>query len=126
MYIQLPKGKYLPRALISHHCFVAFIFLGTQKTLMYFDGCAAHLGCTIALRGGSSQELRKVKNIVRFLVYCAYHSRLETSFLMDEFALPPSLAGELDISALSNDGPSDDNIVLVGDATDNDAHSSDE
>ena len=77
---------------------------------MYFDGCASHLGCTIALRGGSLQELCVVKQIVKFLVYCAYHSRLETSFLMDEFALPPSLSGELDISDLdvSYGGPTEE------------------
>ncbi len=27
---------------------------------MYFDGCASHLGCTVTLRGGGEQELRKV------------------------------------------------------------------
>ena len=78
---------------------------------MYFDGCAVHLGCTIVLRGSNIQELRKVKQIVRFLVYCAYHSRLETSFLMDEFALPPSLEGELDISALGSNGTLDGILI---------------
>lgn len=33
---------------------------GSVKTLMYFDGCASHLGCTVTLRGGSLQELRRV------------------------------------------------------------------
>ena len=33
---------------------------GEVKTLMYFDGCAPHLGCTITLRGGPLSELRKV------------------------------------------------------------------
>ncbi|ELU02982.1 hypothetical protein CAPTEDRAFT_176607 [Capitella teleta] len=63
---------------------------GRTKTLMYFDGLPAHLGCTVTLRGGSLNELRKVKRILTFLCFTAYHSRLETSFLMDEVAVPPS------------------------------------
>ena len=33
---------------------------GSGKTLMYFEGCASHLGCTVTLRGGTENELRKV------------------------------------------------------------------
>ena len=33
---------------------------GTTKTLMYFDGCDIHLGCTVTLRGGALGELRRV------------------------------------------------------------------
>ena len=33
---------------------------GKSKTLMFFDGCASHLGCTVTLRGGPLQELKKV------------------------------------------------------------------
>lgn len=61
------------------------------KTLMYFEGCAnAHLGSTILLRGGSSAELKKVKNVMSTLIFSVYSWRLEKSFLMDEFARPPS------------------------------------
>jgi 1-phosphatidylinositol-3-phosphate 5-kinase len=35
-------------------------------------------------------ELKKVKHILRFLVFASYHLRLEMSFLMDEFAIPPA------------------------------------
>ncbi|XP_066263826.1 1-phosphatidylinositol 3-phosphate 5-kinase-like isoform X13 [Branchiostoma lanceolatum] len=62
---------------------------GDNKTLMFFEGCASHLGCTVVLRGGSDIELKKVKQIMQFMVYMCYHSRLEISFLMDEFAMPP-------------------------------------
>ncbi|NP_001362234.1 1-phosphatidylinositol 3-phosphate 5-kinase [Xenopus tropicalis] len=61
------------------------------KTLMFFEGCPQHLGCTIQLRGASEYELSRVKEIIIFLVYAAYHSQLEISFLMDEFAMPPTL-----------------------------------
>lgn len=58
---------------------------------MFFEGCPAHLGCSIKLRGASEYELARVKEIIRLMVCVAYHSQLEISFLMDEFAMPPSL-----------------------------------
>ncbi|XP_023366186.1 1-phosphatidylinositol 3-phosphate 5-kinase isoform X6 [Otolemur garnettii] len=61
------------------------------KTLMFFEGCSQHLGCTIKLRGGSDYELARVKEILIFMICVAYHSQLEISFLMDEFAMPPTL-----------------------------------
>lgn len=58
---------------------------------MYFEGCAnPHLGATIVLRGGSQSELKKVKNVTSMVIFAAYSWRLEKSFLMDEFAKPPS------------------------------------
>ncbi|KAK5860647.1 hypothetical protein PBY51_022109 [Eleginops maclovinus] len=62
------------------------------KTLMFFEGCPPHLGCSIKLRGASEYELARVKEIIMLMVCVAYHSQLEISFLMDEFAMPPSLA----------------------------------
>ncbi|CAG0920643.1 unnamed protein product [Notodromas monacha] len=66
----------------------------SQKTLMYFDGCASHLGLTVVLRGGNRHELKKVtcilvKSVMQFVILVAYNSRLERSFLMDEGAMPP-------------------------------------
>ncbi|XP_076857787.1 1-phosphatidylinositol 3-phosphate 5-kinase isoform X3 [Brachyhypopomus gauderio] len=63
-----------------------------MKTLMFFEGCPPQLGCTIKLRGASEYELARVKEIITMMVYVAYHSQLEISFLMDEFAMPPSLS----------------------------------
>ncbi|XP_033330522.2 1-phosphatidylinositol 3-phosphate 5-kinase fab1 isoform X2 [Megalopta genalis] len=61
------------------------------KTLMYFEGCAnPHLGATILLRGGTHTELKRVKNVTSTMIFAAYSWRLEKSFLMDEFARPPS------------------------------------
>ncbi|XP_038644594.1 1-phosphatidylinositol 3-phosphate 5-kinase isoform X4 [Scyliorhinus canicula] len=65
---------------------------GHAKTLMFFEGCPQHLGCTVKLRGASEYELARVKEILIFMVCVAYHSQLELSFLMDEFAMPPSLS----------------------------------
>lgn len=68
---------------------------GENKTMLCFDGCATHLGCTISLRGGSSSELKRIKKIMRHIIYAAYTSQLEISLCMDEFAMPP---GHLDDS----------------------------
>lgn len=58
---------------------------------MFFEGCLPHLGCSIKLRGASEYELARVKEIIMLMMCVAYHSQLEISFLMDEFAMPPSL-----------------------------------
>ncbi|GFN83677.1 1-phosphatidylinositol 3-phosphate 5-kinase [Plakobranchus ocellatus] len=65
------------------------------KTLTFFDGCATHLGCTVVLSGGTLSELRRVKQILKFMTYTAYNSLLELCFCMDEFALPQPGADEI-------------------------------
>lgn len=79
--------------LFGHLSLFIFIYLFVEqtKTLMFFEGCPQHLGCTIKLRGGSDYELARVKEILIFMICVAYHSQLEISFLMDEFAMPPTL-----------------------------------
>ncbi|KAF7843680.1 1-phosphatidylinositol-3-phosphate 5-kinase FAB1B [Senna tora] len=61
----------------------------TTKTLMYFEGCPKPLGFTILLRGADKDELKKVKHVVQYGVFAAYHLALETSFLADEGATLP-------------------------------------
>ncbi|XP_051147662.1 1-phosphatidylinositol-3-phosphate 5-kinase FAB1B-like [Andrographis paniculata] len=61
------------------------------KTLMYFEGYSKPLGCTILLRGTNGDELKKVKHVVQYGVFAAYHLALETSFLADEGASLPEL-----------------------------------
>nr|GME18936.1 1-phosphatidylinositol-3-phosphate 5-kinase FAB1B-like isoform X1 [Ipomoea batatas] len=60
-----------------------------MKTLMYFQGCPKPLGCTVLLRGANTDELKKVKHVVQYSVFAAYHLALETSFLADEGATLP-------------------------------------
>ncbi|XP_057548776.1 1-phosphatidylinositol-3-phosphate 5-kinase FAB1B-like isoform X2 [Amaranthus tricolor] len=73
------------------------------KTLMYFEGCPKPLGFTILLRGANGDELKKVKHVVQYGVFAAYHLALETSFLADEGAsLPEHLFDESLTVALSN------------------------
>ena len=59
-----------------------------QKTLMFFDGCPPHLGSTVLLRGGSLEELKKIKSICSFMVFADFNWQLERSFLMDEYCCP--------------------------------------
>ena len=70
---------------------------------MYFEGCAPDLGCSLVLRGGNIKTLMKVKKIIKYLIYVAYHSKLELKFLMDEFAMPPCLDQLLPKSKFESD-----------------------
>ncbi|KAG9444056.1 hypothetical protein H6P81_015396 [Aristolochia fimbriata] len=63
----------------------------STKTLMFFEGCPRRLGCTILLRGKSPEELKKVKHVVQYAFFAAYHLSLETSFLADEGASLPKV-----------------------------------
>ncbi|KAL1806966.1 hypothetical protein ACET3Z_030034 [Daucus carota] len=60
-----------------------------SKTLMFFEGCPRRLGCTVLLKGSCREELKKVKHVVQYAVFAAYHLSLETSFLADEGASLP-------------------------------------
>ncbi|KAE8715085.1 1-phosphatidylinositol-3-phosphate 5-kinase FAB1B [Hibiscus syriacus] len=70
------------------------------KTLMYFEGCPEPLGCTILLRGAKGDELKKVKHVVQYGIFAAYHLALETSFLADEGASLPEFANSPMVVAL--------------------------
>lgn len=59
---------------------------GYFKTLMYFDGCPANLGCTVLIRSSSYGELCKVKPVLSFLLYAYQGSALEMAFMMDQCA----------------------------------------
>lgn len=43
------------------------------------------------LKGTSREELKKVKHVVQYAIFAAYHLSLETSFLADEGATLPKL-----------------------------------
>ncbi|KAL5553392.1 hypothetical protein UlMin_040793 [Ulmus minor] len=65
-----------------------------SKTLMFFEGCPRRLGCTVLLKGTNREELKKLKHVVQYAVFAAYHLSLETSFLADEGATLPKMAQE--------------------------------
>ncbi|KAE8778076.1 1-phosphatidylinositol-3-phosphate 5-kinase [Hordeum vulgare] len=54
------------------------------KTLMFLEGFPRPLGCTILLRGANSEELKKVKQVMLYTVFAAYHLVLEASFFEDQ------------------------------------------
>ncbi|XP_015972438.1 1-phosphatidylinositol-3-phosphate 5-kinase FAB1B [Arachis duranensis] len=78
----------------------------STKTLMFFEGCPKPLGCTILLRGASGDELKKVKHVVQYGVFAAYHLALETSFLADEGASPLEFPLKSPITVALPDKPS--------------------
>lgn len=59
-----------------------------MKTLAFFEGCNPTLGATIILRGASRKELAMVRNVLRFMIFVTYNSKLEKAFIMDEFGTP--------------------------------------
>uniref|UniRef100_A0A1D1XRI7 1-phosphatidylinositol-3-phosphate 5-kinase n=1 Tax=Anthurium amnicola TaxID=1678845 RepID=A0A1D1XRI7_9ARAE len=75
------------------------------KTLMFFEGCPKPLGCTVLLKGASGDVLKKVKHVVQYSVFAAYHLGLETSFLADEGASLPELPLKSPIAVALPDKP---------------------
>lgn len=63
---------------------------GNAKTLMFFETPSTPRGCCVLLRGDTNAELIKVKRVGLMLLFARYNWRLELSFLLDEFARPPS------------------------------------
>lgn len=69
--------------------------LGCSKTLMFIETPSNPSGFSVLLRGGTAQELIRVKRVTSFLLYARYNWRLELSFLMSAFAAPPSRKVEI-------------------------------
>jgi 1-phosphatidylinositol-3-phosphate 5-kinase len=81
---------------------------------MFFEGCSAqHLGCTVLLRGATKVELSKLKRVVSRAVFARYNWRLEKSFLMDEFALPPSPPTDSFFDETVTNDNSQDHLVIL-------------
>ncbi|KAG8063112.1 hypothetical protein GUJ93_ZPchr0003g17961 [Zizania palustris] len=85
------------------------------KTMMFFEGCPKPLGCTVLLKGGSMEELKKIKHVVQYGIFAAYHLALETSFLADEGATLPEipLKSPLTVALPDNRSTADDSISTV-------------
>lgn len=69
---------------------------GRKKTYIFISECERSLGCTIALRGASTQVLGRMKRITEFMVYVVYNLKLESCLMRDEFVHVPA---ELDDAA---------------------------
>ncbi|KAI9091886.1 hypothetical protein DFS34DRAFT_634485 [Phlyctochytrium arcticum] len=63
---------------------------GSRKSYMYFSGCPRELGCTITLRGGTMEQLAKIKQIADLMAFVVYNLKLETFLFRDEFAMEPA------------------------------------
>jgi 1-phosphatidylinositol-3-phosphate 5-kinase len=67
---------------------------GQRKTYMRFEGCNREMGCTIVLRGGDQETLRRIKHVTRFLTFIVRSLKLETHLWKDSvISLPPLTAG---------------------------------
>ncbi|KAI9079791.1 hypothetical protein K1719_038201 [Acacia pycnantha] len=88
-----------------------------SKTLMFFQGCPRRLGCTVLLKGACHEELKKIKHVVQYAVFAAYHLSLETSFLADEGATLPKMRSKHSI-ALAEKVSADNDISMLSN-TDN-------
>ncbi|KAL3535472.1 hypothetical protein ACH5RR_003933, partial [Cinchona calisaya] len=76
------------------------------KTLMFFEGCPKPLGFTILLKGANGDELKKVKHVIKYGVFAAYHLALEISFLADEGASLPEFPLKSPVKVALPDKPS--------------------
>jgi 1-phosphatidylinositol-3-phosphate 5-kinase len=66
---------------------------GQRKTYMRFEGCNREMGCTIVLRGGDRETLRRIKHVTRFLTFVVRSLKLETHLWKDSvISLPPLTA----------------------------------
>lgn len=65
--------------------FVNNNFPGRKKTYIFISGCKKELGCTIALRGASTEVLSKMKSVTEFMIYVVYNLKLEAALLRDHF-----------------------------------------
>lgn len=81
--------------------------IGMCKTLMFFETPSNPRGCSVLLRGGSHNELVRVKRVAAFLLFARYNWRMEMSFLLNEFARPPS--PKLSIFDSKDESPSSEN-----------------
>ena len=81
---------------------------GRRKTYMRFEGCNRDMGCTIILRGGDIDTLRRIKKVTRFLTFVVRNLKLETHLWKDSVislpsfnsqAIPPSGSRNLQLNA---------------------------
>ncbi|SCU78840.1 LAMI_0A06216g1_1 [Lachancea mirantina] len=62
-----------------------FIYENISKSYTFLEGCKRALGGTIVLRGSTTETMRKIKDVVEFLVYAVFALKLESSFFNDNF-----------------------------------------
>lgn len=79
-------------------------FPGRKKTYIFISGCKKELGCTIALRGATTETLRKMKRVTEFMIYVVYNLKLEAALLRDHFVYMGTDPEGLPTATPSKDG----------------------
>ncbi|WVZ87800.1 hypothetical protein U9M48_034382 [Paspalum notatum var. saurae] len=91
----------------EHNLITSEVGKRPSKTLMFLEGFHKPLGCTILLRGANSEELKKIKQVMHYTVFAAYHLVLETSFFEDQrVILNDKNASIEEVSVIRKAGPS--------------------
>ncbi|KAK4461899.1 putative phosphatidylinositol-4-phosphate 5-kinase [Cladorrhinum samala] len=85
---------------------------GKKKTYIFISGCPKDRGCTIALRGASTQTLSRMKRITEFMVYVVYNLKLESCLMRDEFVQIPTEIEPIVPSNLTSRQPTDDSLLI--------------
>lgn len=67
---------------------------GRRKTYMRFEGCNRDVGCTIILRGGDIDTLKRIKKVTRFLIFIVRNLKLETHVWKDTLTSLPQFNGQ--------------------------------
>ncbi|KAK4202468.1 putative phosphatidylinositol-4-phosphate 5-kinase [Triangularia verruculosa] len=84
---------------------------GKKKTYIFLSGCPKDRGCTIALRGASTQILARMKRITEFMVYVVYNLKLESCLMRDEFVqIPTEIESGMPSTLTSR--PTDDSLLI--------------
>ncbi|CAG8493947.1 5650_t:CDS:2 [Diversispora eburnea] len=66
--------------------FVHQLIPGRRKTYLFFENCPKKLGCTIVIRGGDLETLKKIKRITDLMVFVVYNLKLESSLISDQYS----------------------------------------
>ena len=91
---------------------------GKKKTYIFISGCPKDRGCTVALRGASTEILSRMKRITEFMVYVVYNLKLESCLMRDEFVQIPSEDALPAPSTISPGKLPDDHLLLPAGASD--------
>ncbi|QRV97609.1 1-phosphatidylinositol-4-phosphate 5-kinase [Ceratobasidium sp. AG-Ba] len=68
---------------------------GRRKTFMRFEGCDSHRsGCTLILRGGDVDTLKRVKSVVRLIAFIVRNLKMESFLWKDCVVTMPSVTGD--------------------------------
>jgi 1-phosphatidylinositol-3-phosphate 5-kinase len=64
---------------------------GRRKTYMRFEGCSHDTACTIILRGGDLETLKKIKAVTSFMMFIVRNLKMETFLWKDTFISVPQM-----------------------------------